>query len=52
MTQAIGTNWVTERVPHLIHQEWFEKQQKAADGRNWPLIAYADFSDYETIIVS
>ena len=51
MTQAIGTNWVTERVPHLIHQEWFEKQQKAADGRNWPLIAYADFSDYETIIV-
>ena len=31
---------------------WIEKQQKAKDSgeRSWPLIAYADFTDYVSVI--
>ena len=52
MNEEFGTNWTKHRVPGEIKKQWSDKQQKArADGETaWPLIAYADFSDYIKII--
>ena len=53
MTAAAGTNWVKHRVPGQIRQDWRDKQERARDEGEpeRPLIVYADFTDYETIIV-
>ena len=53
MTTAFGVNWVKHRVHSEIYEAWRNKQQKAKDGGepDRPLIAYADFTDYERIIV-
>ena len=53
MTAALGTNWIKHRVAGPIRQEWRDKRNKAlASGEpEKPLIAYADFTDYEAIIV-
>lgn len=53
MNEKVGTNWIKHRVPGETRKRWLEKQQKAKDNgeSGWPLIAYADFSDYIVIIV-
>ena len=53
MRDAQGDNWIKQRVPQPIREAWKEKQQKARDNGepNHPLIAYADFTDYEPIIL-
>jgi hypothetical protein len=52
MTAAFGPKWVKQHVPDAIWKKWDEKRQKAQDAGEpeWPLIAYADFTDYVTII--
>ena len=52
MKEAFGTNWVKHQVPGEMRTQWLDKQQKAKENRErqWPLIAYADFSDYVKII--
>jgi len=52
MTDGFGENWTKHQVPEDIRRAWSEKQQKAKDNgeREWPLIAYADFTDYLPII--
>ena len=48
-----GDNWIKERVPPEIRKDWQEKQQRARDSGepNRRAIAYADFTDYEQIIL-
>ena len=52
MTQAFGTDWPKSRLPNGLYEEWQEKKRKAlkAGGEDRPLIAYADFTDYERVI--
>ena len=52
MTAAFGSNWQRQRVPGEIYKSWIEKRQKSKDiGQgDYPLIAFADFTDYEPII--
>lgn len=53
MTAAVGDNWIKHRVSGEIRQLWKEKQEAASENGEpkRPLIAYADFTDYEAIIV-
>ena len=53
MTAAFGENWINRRVARPIRQQWNERREKAReDGEpERSLIAYADFTHYETIIV-
>jgi hypothetical protein len=52
MTGSFGTKWHKQRLPNGLLEEWQEKKEKAMQqgGRDWPLIAYADFTDYERVI--
>src|SRR5438105_14140695 len=49
MAAAFGEDWIKHRVPHEICQRWHEKRAKRCE-REWPLLAYADFTDYLPII--
>ena len=53
MIAAVGKNWIKHSVPGDMHQKWCNKRNNAiARGEpERPLIAYADFTDYEKIIV-
>lgn len=52
MTRAHGPDWPRHRLPNKMCDAWREKRE--ADIRNGappgPLIAYADFTDYEHVI--
>ena len=52
MTKAYGPDWARSRLPSGLLEEWHEKKRAAElrgeNGR--PLIAYADFTDYERVI--
>jgi hypothetical protein len=52
MTRVFGAKWYKQRLPNGLFEEWQEKKRKAmqAGGKDWPLIAYADFTDYERVI--
>lgn len=51
MTRQFGADWPRRRLPNGMHDQWQEKKQKAGgSGTSLPLIAYADFTDYEGII--
>lgn len=52
MTKAFGADWPKRRLPNGLYEAWQEKKRKAkeAGGREWPLVAYADFTDYERVI--
>lgn len=52
MTLAFGSDWPKHRLPNGMYDKWQGKKQKAeAAGRGtWPLVAYADFTDYELVI--
>ena len=53
MTAALGEDWTIHRLPGPMRKEWKNKRDEAlARGEpEKPLIAYADFTDYEQIIV-
>ena len=52
MHQEFGTDWIKHQVPGDMRNNWVTKKEKAKDDGepDRPLIAYADFSDYVTII--
>jgi hypothetical protein len=52
MSAAFGPKWTRQRVPGPMWTQWEEKRQRAREAGEpeWPLIAYADFADYVTII--
>lgn len=52
MTEAFGVDWPKHRLPKELREEWQNKKRKAEQegGKEWPLIAYADFTDYERVI--
>ena len=52
MTKTYGNQWVKHRVPGPMQASWIEKRKKACASGECihPIIAYADFSDYATII--
>lgn len=52
MIEAFGRTWIKHRIDGQMSKQWKEKKAKAeANGeRKWPLIAYADFTDYVKII--
>jgi Swt1-like HEPN len=53
MTAAFGQDWIKHQVPGDILKAWREKKQKAMDNgeQGWPLLAYADFTDYVPLII-
>ena len=52
MTRQFGPDWPKDRLPNGLYDQWQEKKRKAveAGAREQPLIAYADFTDYEGVI--
>lgn len=52
MTAVFGEGWVKHQVPGDIQIDWLNKREKAINNyeAEWPLISYADFSDYVPII--
>jgi hypothetical protein len=52
MTRAYGPDWPKHRLPKALYDKWMEKKQAAEmAGRGaWPLIAFADFTDYAIVI--
>ena len=52
MTHAFGSDWPKQRLPKDLYEKWQEKKHTAtlAGTKDWPLVAYADFTDYETVI--
>lgn len=52
MTEAFGADWPSHRLPKDVYDQWQEKKRNAeqAGRKEWPLIAYADFTDYERVI--
>jgi Swt1-like HEPN len=52
MTRSFGAKWHKQRLPNGLYDEWQERKRKAmqSGGKDWPLIAYADFTDYERVI--
>ena len=53
MMAVFGENWIKHQVPGEMRNTWLDKRQKARDNgeSEFPLIAYADFTDYLPIIV-
>lgn len=52
MTGEFGQDWPERQLPNGLHDRWAEKKKRAETGvsKTWPLIAYADFTDYERVI--
>jgi hypothetical protein len=52
MTLAFGADWPKRRLPNGMYDQWQEKKREGqgADGKELPLIAYADFTDYAQVI--
>ena len=52
MTRSFGPDWPKHRLPNDLYDQWRTKQQRTEqEGRRfWPLISYADFTDYERVI--
>ena len=52
MTNAFGRDWPRHRLPNGMHDQWQDKKRKASEAGSAerPLIAYADFTDYASII--
>lgn len=52
MTEAFGKDWPMHQLPNGLYDVWIEKRKAAekAGRQSFPLISYADFTDYERII--
>ena len=53
MQATFGADWVTQRIPAGMREEWIQKRETAIKSgqRERPLIEYADFTNYEQIIM-
>ena len=53
MTATFGADWPRERAPKDVYENWVSRRERAVKSGENPraLIAYADFSDYEKIIL-
>jgi hypothetical protein len=53
MSDYFGLGWEKQQVPGDTRQQWKEKRATALEKKEeeQPIIAYADFTDYEKIIV-
>jgi hypothetical protein len=50
--KVVGEGWEKKRLPGDMYKKWIEKQEKAKLLPNfYPLIAFADFTEYEQIII-
>ena len=50
MTEAFGHDWPRRRLPNGLYEKWMEKKEKDPGNTTYPLICYADFTDYEDVI--
>lgn len=52
MTEAQGPNWTKHRLPQDVRENWENKKRaaEAMGAESRPLIAYADFTDYEKVL--
>jgi len=52
MTEVFGPDWPKHRLPNGMYEQWMEKREVAVKGGRAPkpLIAFADFTDYERVI--
>ena len=52
MKAEYGDKWAKHQTPEPMYKQWNDKKSKAHDNgeTEHPLIAYADFTDYEQII--
>jgi hypothetical protein len=52
MTRLFGREWPKRRLPHEMYEQWRDKKRIAQENgeEELPLIAYADFTDYVTVI--
>jgi hypothetical protein len=51
MSRQCGTEWPRSRLPNGMYDQWQEKRRKAgSEYSSNPLIAFADFTDYEGVI--
>jgi len=52
MTQMFGREWPKRRLPNEMFEQWRSKKREAEENgaAELPLIAYADFTDYVTVI--
>jgi hypothetical protein len=52
MVEALGPEWPKHRLPPNVMETWRGKKQRAQrhTDADLPLIAYADFTDYEIVI--
>jgi len=51
LTKVVGANWPKQRLPNGLYDKWqFKKSNDKGDAVDWPLIAYADFTEYVDII--
>jgi hypothetical protein len=52
MSAAFGPDWPRHRLPNGLYEKWHDKKRREEQetGRVWPLIAYADFTDYALVI--
>ena len=50
METTFGPDWIKHRIPDDMKRRWLERQRQETNKQRWPLIAYADFTDYTIII--
>jgi len=52
MTRTFGADWAKRRLPNGLYDQWMEKKREAEKNgaREFPVIAYADFTDYSLVI--
>ena len=50
MEETFGGAWIKHRIPGDMRDRWLKNQRQAGGKQQWPIIAYADFTDYVTII--
>lgn len=53
MTEVFGQDWPRHRLPNGLYEQWMNKKAKAerVGSTEYPIICYADFTDYELIIL-
>lgn len=50
MSAQFGEEWPRQRLPNGMFERWIAKRDKDRGKNGWPLIFYADFTDYSLII--
>ena len=50
MEQRFGSRWIRQRIPGEMRTKWLDRRRLDTGSRSWSTIAYADFTDYITII--